>query len=41
MLSNKFVKKHAIDIFLVPERPDFPSEEENVLDYWKKIDAFK
>lgn len=24
----------------MPERPDFPAEEENVLDYWTKIDAF-
>ena len=26
---------------LVPERPDFPAEEEAVLEYWKEIDAFK
>jgi isoleucyl-tRNA synthetase len=25
---------------LVPERPDFPQEEEKVLAYWKEIDAF-
>ena len=25
----------------VPERPDFPQEEEKVLAYWKEIDAFK
>ena len=25
---------------LVPERPDFPAEEERVLKYWKEIDAF-
>lgn len=25
----------------MPDRPDFPAEEEKVLDYWKKIDAFK
>jgi len=25
----------------VPERPDFPQEEANVLAYWKEIDAFK
>jgi hypothetical protein len=30
-----------LTIFLVAERPDFPQEEENVLEYWKKIDAFK
>jgi len=24
----------------VPERPDFPKEEEKVLAYWKEIDAF-
>ena len=26
--------------FLVPERPDFPQEEEKVLEYWNEIDAF-
>jgi isoleucyl-tRNA synthetase len=25
----------------VPERPDFPEEEETVLAYWKEIDAFR
>ena len=25
----------------VPERPDFPQEEEKVIEYWKEIDAFK
>jgi hypothetical protein len=24
----------------VPERPDFPGEEEKVLAYWKETDAF-
>ena len=24
----------------MPERPNFPSEEERVLAYWKEIDAF-
>jgi isoleucyl-tRNA synthetase len=27
--------------YIVPERPNFPDEEVKVLDYWKKIDAFK
>jgi hypothetical protein len=26
---------------IVDERPDFPGEEENVLKYWKDINAFK
>ena len=26
---------------LVPERPNFPEEEEKVLKYWQEIDAFK
>jgi isoleucyl-tRNA synthetase len=26
---------------IVPERPDFPQEEERVLEYWKEIDAFQ
>jgi len=25
---------------IVPERPDFPGEEQKVLDFWKEIDAF-
>jgi isoleucyl-tRNA synthetase len=25
----------------VPERPNFPDEEEKVLKYWQDIDAFK
>ena len=25
----------------MPERPDFPLEEEKVLEYWKEIDAFQ
>lgn len=25
----------------MPERPDFPQEEEAVLEFWKDIDAFK
>jgi len=29
-----------IDINIVDERPDFPGEEENVLKYWKDINAF-
>jgi len=33
LLSTQFV--------LVPERPDFPQEEETVLKYWKEIDAFR
>ena len=27
--------------FIVPERPNFPEEEEKVLAHWKEIDAFK
>jgi len=30
-------QKHSI----VPEKPDFPFEEEEVLKHWKNIDAFK
>jgi isoleucyl-tRNA synthetase len=26
---------------IVPERPNFPEEEEKVLKYWQEIDAFK
>ena len=26
---------------VVPERPNFPAEEELVLNYWNQIDAFK
>ncbi len=26
--------------YLVPERPNFPEEEEKVLKYWQEIDAF-
>ena len=26
---------------IVPERPNFPEEEEKVLKYWQDIDAFK
>ena len=33
-------QKTLSKIFLVPERPDFPQEEEKVLQYWKEIDAF-
>ena len=25
----------------MPERPDFPQEEDKVLEYWKEIDAFR
>ena len=25
----------------MPEKPDFPQEEEQVLQYWREIDAFK
>lgn len=28
-------------LFVVPERPDFPEEEEKVLKYWNEINAFK
>lgn len=27
--------------FIVPERPNFPEEEQKVLKYWEEIDAFK
>jgi isoleucyl-tRNA synthetase len=40
-LTLYLIKNTPLIIFLVPERPDFPQEEENVLEYWKKIDAFK
>jgi len=40
-LALNLIKNTPLIIFLVPERPDFPQEEENVLEYWKKIDAFK
>lgn len=37
-------KVSSIEIYkprlVVPERPSFPKEEEKVLDYWNKIDAF-
>jgi isoleucyl-tRNA synthetase len=26
---------------VVPERPDFPQEEEKVLEFWKEINAFQ
>ena len=28
-------------LILVPERPNFPEEEEKVLKYWQEIDAFQ
>jgi hypothetical protein len=31
---------NLFSLFIVPDRPDFPMEEEKVLDYWKQIDAF-
>jgi isoleucyl-tRNA synthetase len=31
-MESKFAK--------VADKPDFPAEEEKVLDYWKEIDAF-
>ncbi len=31
----------SYDDHVVPERPNFPQEEEKVLQYWKEIDAFK
>ena len=30
-----------LNLTIVPERPNFPEEEEKVLKYWTDIDAFK
>ena len=48
-MHSKFAKGKFIHIFfnrvtrmyIVPERPNFPQEEEKVLKYWEEIDAFK
>jgi isoleucyl-tRNA synthetase len=31
----------GLTLLVVPERPNFPQEEEKVLKYWQDIDAFK
>jgi isoleucyl-tRNA synthetase len=44
-MHSKFAKgkQHIVMLtyFLVPERPNFPEEEEKVLKYWQEIDAFQ
>jgi isoleucyl-tRNA synthetase len=51
-MHSKFAKgkfSNTIDVVIppklitpiVPERPNFPEEEEKVLKYWQEIDAFK
>ncbi len=51
-MHSKFAKGKNYQLFwfrqppklinhIVPERPNFPEEEEKVLKYWQEIDAFK
>ena len=42
MAQNIYSNSFHIYLFpIVPDRPDFPAEEDKVLEYWQEIDAFQ
>ena len=39
--SNISLSSNYIIVILVPDKPNFPEEEEKVLAYWEEINAFQ